>query len=508
MNDKEYKNCPYCDEKIKAIAIKCRYCKSMLIEDSRSGYHENAKPSNSIISSDKKSGLKVFLYIIAGLIVIGFISIMANVYSNESKTSYVNNAAIDDIQQDLKVDTISWFNGTYTGEIKGGKPHGVGEFVHPATGDKYVGEWENGKYHGQGIYTWGENSDVPGDKYIGEWKDGEPHGQGIRYYHTFQIGVIEDNYVIYQEGQGYKYEGDWNQGKRHGFGTYMQPYGEEYIARMLEQGYQPEVYIGEWKNDIRHGHGIKYWSNGTIYKGYFAENDLIRGEITSSDGSIYYRDGLTHTGYAPEWWDGSSAEVPQWWYEDPERTTYAGLSRDAFKSAMDRTGSGADTPSAETANYAHLVDETVFVDIEDDEVLLVRNGPGSNYGALDRLLSGTVLKVIGVQGEWLVVTYKDKGGFVHGAYVSKQDNLQSSESQYDDATSIAFVDGSKTDSERLNLRSGPGTDYDVVDKLNPETEMRVIFEVIGSDGEKWLEVVTLDGKEGWVHEGYIRWLVP
>lgn len=37
-----YKNCPYCDEEIKEIAVKCRYCKSMLIGENKQDLKEEA----------------------------------------------------------------------------------------------------------------------------------------------------------------------------------------------------------------------------------------------------------------------------------------------------------------------------------------------------------------------------------------------------------------------------------------------------------------------------------
>lgn len=56
-----------------------------------------------------------------------------------------------------------------------------------------------------------------------------------------------------------------------------------------------------------------------------------------------------------------------------------------------------------------------------------------------------------------------------------------------------------TGADNLNLRSGPEITYLIIDILSSGT----ILEVIGVEGS-WLQVITPQGKEGWVHGGYVE----
>lgn len=56
-----------------------------------------------------------------------------------------------------------------------------------------------------------------------------------------------------------------------------------------------------------------------------------------------------------------------------------------------------------------------------------------------------------------------------------------------------------TGADNLNLRSGPEITYLIIDILASGT----MLEVIGAEGA-WLQVITPQGKEGWVHGGYVE----
>ena len=55
----------------------------------------------------------------------------------------------------------------YQGQVKDGKPNGLGILIFPS-GGKYVGSWKNGVKNGKGTTTY-QN----GNKYVGEYKDGK-----------------------------------------------------------------------------------------------------------------------------------------------------------------------------------------------------------------------------------------------------------------------------------------------------------------------------------------------
>ena len=74
----------------------------------------------------------------------------------------------------------------YKGQVKDGKPNGLGILIFQYSVWKYVGEFKDGKFHGQGTYTFPD-----GDKYVGEYKDGESWN-GIRYD---KYGNIKYKYV-------------------------------------------------------------------------------------------------------------------------------------------------------------------------------------------------------------------------------------------------------------------------------------------------------------------------
>ena len=89
-------------------------------------------------------------------------------------------------------------------------------------------------------------------------------GVGIFYFSESEKWIVDRPYVI----DASKYIGEWKDKKRNGIGTSIS---------FDETGTISNIYIGEWKNDKMHGEGIYTYTDGTVEKGLW-ENDEFLGE--------------------------------------------------------------------------------------------------------------------------------------------------------------------------------------------------------------------------------------
>ncbi len=158
MDAHNTKICPYCSEEIKATAIKCKHCFTML-DESNQAIEINAAPIRE--RSKNASGsvwnkwwawvcvITVIVFTVAG---INFLT--PSYYEGEWTSPDGHN---------------------YVGEFKNGNFHGYGTLIFPE-GHKYVGEFKDGKFHGQGYFSI-MNPNMGGHYwswYDGEWENGEP----------------------------------------------------------------------------------------------------------------------------------------------------------------------------------------------------------------------------------------------------------------------------------------------------------------------------------------------
>ena len=116
------------------------------------------------------------------------------------------------------------------------------------------------------------------------------------------------------------------------------------------------------------------------------------------------------------------------------------------------------------------------------DVANVRSGPGTDNTKLWQVKRNTPLEVIGSQDDWyLFKDFEGTKGWIHGDLV-------------DDFETVAIKDGK----DLVNIRSGPGTDHDVILQAGEG----VPFKVLEKEGD-WLHVQHADGEKGWIHRALV-----
>lgn len=150
---------------------------------------------------------------------------------------------------------------TYTGEIKNGKPNGMGVARYiSGKALRYVGQFADGMYSGKGTILFSDGTFVTGN-----WVKGEQNGKGA-----------------YLNASGVLYIGDMKKGNRHGEGT---------------QIYKDNSFVkGSFVNGKIEGRCINVWKEGKIISDVVYANDL-------RNGNGYQYEATTKKLYEGEWKD-------------------------------------------------------------------------------------------------------------------------------------------------------------------------------------------------------------
>ena len=140
----------------------------------------------------------------------------------------------------------------------------------------------------------------------------------------------------------------------------------------------------------------------------------------------------------------------------------------------------AATPQASTTQVA--IERTATVTASK---LNMRSGPSTTYSIMHVLWQGNIVKIIGESDGWYQIELTDgRVGWSSSQYLSLNNQA---------TTRQATVTAS-----RLNMRSGPSTNYSIMHVLWQGNIVKIIGE---SDG--WYQIKLTDGRVGWSSSQYL-----
>ncbi len=164
----------------------------------------------------------------------------------------------------------------------------------------------------------------------------------------------------------------------------------------------------------------------------------------------------------------------------------------------------AETTDAEDYTVTTTDATTVYV-ISD---VNLRSGPGTSYDVVTTATAGTVLTCTGTTGSWSQIEYNGQTVYAYSSYLSTTATAAAEDTSADTVTSsttdvptsteeVVAASGTVYVTDGVNLRTGPGTDYDIVTAVPAGTALTRT----GTTGE-WTEV-SYDGQTVYVYNAYI-----
>ncbi|MPQ43380.1 SH3 domain-containing protein [Clostridium tarantellae] len=133
--------------------------------------------------------------------------------------------------------------------------------------------------------------------------------------------------------------------------------------------------------------------------------------------------------------------------------------------------------------------------------LNLRKGPGINYSVINYLPNNKEVEILGENENWYKIRVNGEEGYVSMKYIkvisNNSSNKETKPSNEEKPKAVNEI-GTVIVSSSLNVRSGAGTNYGIIDSLIRNKKV----EILENTGE-WYKI-RFDGKEGYVAKRYIK----
>ena len=130
----------------------------------------------------------------------------------------------------------------------------------------------------------------------------------------------------------------------------------------------------------------------------------------------------------------------------------------------------------------------------------MRKGPGTEYEVVTEVPGKTKLNVYGESHNWSEVEYNGKRGYISNYYLLASPDAKDTVAASTEKATVEL--GTMYINSGVNLRKGPGKEYDVIDTMPKGAAV----EVIGSENG-WIKV-KYNGKEGFMGSSYLSKTKP
>lgn len=138
-----------------------------------------------------------------------------------------------------------------------------------------------------------------------------------------------------------------------------------------------------------------------------------------------------------------------------------------------------------------------------------RTEAGTDADIIQKLAKGTTVEVEGAEGEWIQISIDDTKGYIHSEYLDvAADNTTKIVTSVAEASIAGLgveykaVSDDKEyviEANMLNLRSGPGTGFEILGELSRGAECTII-----GDAGDWTKIETVAGDTGFVLTKYVE----